>query len=69
MSREHIERLCVKIGDGPGIKEIRKHLSWYFKGLYMAAEMRNKVNRLETKEEVIKLLDTYEKLITERLDK
>jgi len=69
MSRKHINLLSNELGDKIAIREMRKHLSWYFKGLYMAAEMRNTVNRLDSKEEVLKLLDNYEQLLGERLDK
>ena len=41
---EHITLLCTIKGEYIGIREARKHASWYIKGLSGAAQLRNKIN-------------------------
>ncbi len=56
---EHIE-LAVKIkGEDIGIKEMRKHLSAYIKGLPRSSETRDKINRIDNKVELEKYLREY----------
>ncbi|SHF07428.1 tRNA dihydrouridine synthase DusB [Caloramator proteoclasticus] len=42
-----------------GVIEMRKHIAWYLKGLKNATVIRDMVNRIEAKEEIIKLLESY----------
>ena len=44
---------------------MRKHINHYLKGLYGASEVKNKINGLNSINEVLKVLSEYEK----RLDK
>lgn len=56
---EHI-KLAVEIkGEDIGIKEMRKHLSAYIKGLPKSAETREKINRIDNKEELEKCIREY----------
>lgn len=49
---EHI-KLAVEIkGENTGIKEMRKHLSAYIKGLPNSAEAREKINKIESRNEL-----------------
>ena len=41
------------------IKELRKHIAWYVKGLKNSSEFRNNINKIETKEELEKALEEY----------
>lgn len=43
-------------GDFCGIREMRKHVAWYTKGLHGAARLRDKVNEVESYEELEKIL-------------
>jgi tRNA-dihydrouridine synthase B len=45
---EHAEKLCARIGEHFGMKEMRKHIAWYIKGFPKASELRQKINTLET---------------------
>ncbi|MFZ7101362.1 MAG: tRNA dihydrouridine synthase DusB [Peptococcaceae bacterium] len=55
----HVE-LAVKYKDeAVAVKELRKHMAWYFKGLPHAARMRDHVNKLSTLEEVKEMLYGY----------
>ena len=56
---KHIDLEVKEKGENIGIKEMRKHICYYLKGLPMASEVRNKVNQLETKKEVKATLTEY----------
>ena len=43
-------------GDFSGIREMRKHVAWYTKGLHGATRLRDKVNEVESYEELEKIL-------------
>lgn len=60
---EHINLVIEEKGEDIGIKEMRKHLSWYIKNLKDASKVREKINTLKTKQEVIDCLEEYFKLI------
>lgn len=52
--------LAVQIkGEDIGIKEMRKHLSAYIKGLPKSAEAREKINRIDTKIELEKYIREF----------
>jgi len=56
---EHIDLEVKEKGEYTGIREMRKHISFYLKGLKDASEMRNRVNRIENKEELKQTLIEY----------
>ena len=60
---EHINLEVEEKGEDIGIKEMRKHLSWYIKNLKDASRIREKINTLKTKQEVIDCLKEYFKSI------
>lgn len=43
-------------GDYLGIREMRKHVAWYTKGLHGAARLRDEINRVESYEELENIL-------------
>lgn len=55
----HGRMLIAYKGDYIGVREMRKHLTWYTKGLPGAAELRAKINTLETYEEMESLFLQY----------
>ncbi len=57
MAREHIRLLCEDKGEGTGVKEARKHLAWYVKGIRGAAAFRNAVNVALSLDEINMLID------------
>lgn len=59
MARRHLKLMITFKGEKIGIKEMRKHLCWYFKGLPGASRMREKINRLATVKEVEAALEEY----------
>ena len=46
-------------GDYIGPREMRKHATWYTKGLPHGAELRNLFNQAETREDFIRIVDKF----------
>jgi tRNA-dihydrouridine synthase B len=57
--RDHLNYQVAYSGEARGVKEMRKHLAWYFKELPGAARMRNLVNNLTTYQAVQTALQDY----------
>ena len=49
-------------GEFAGMREMRKHVAWYTKGLTGAADLRRRVNETETLDELMMLWKNYENL-------
>ena len=60
---EHIDMQVEYLGENTGIKEMRKYMSYYLKNLPNATQMRQKINQIETKQELQKYIITYFKNI------
>lgn len=60
MALRHTKMLIACKGEYIGIREMRKHISWYLKGIKGAAELRVQVNTAKTQEELEKILLTLE---------
>ena len=55
----HMQMLIALKGEHIGICEMRKHIAWYIKGMRNATFVREKVFRLDDKEEIIELLKEF----------
>ena len=55
----HAEMLIDYKGEYIGVREMRKHMAWYMKGLPGAAELRGKLNYAENRAELEALLRGY----------
>ncbi len=55
--KEHIALLIEDKGEYVGVREARKHVAWYIKGIPGSASMRNRVNLAESTEEMMSLID------------
>ncbi len=51
----HIEYASEHMGEERGMREMRKHLAWYTKGMPNAAETRNRIFKAATAEETINI--------------
>ena len=60
MAIEHGTLLIAEKGERIGVREMRKHISWYLKGFYGAAHFREEVMRLTAWDEVVALLGRVE---------
>lgn len=56
---EHFALLMQEKSEYTAVREIRKHVAWYVKGLPEATIVREKVNRCETKEAFEKVILEY----------
>ena len=53
-------KLSIKYdGEYKAVREMRKHASWYIKGLPRCTDIKNVMNSLNNSNEVIKLLENY----------
>jgi len=52
VSMRHLELLVAAIGERFAVREMRKHLCWYARGISGAAHFRGAVNRLESLAEI-----------------
>lgn len=62
---EHIELQVKYLGENTGIKEMRKYMSYYLKNLPNATQIRQQINKIETKQELQNCIITYFKCISE----
>ena len=53
---KHIELEVQQKGEKRAVKEMRKHIAWYTKGMKDSSILRQHVNQIEEKEELIKYL-------------
>lgn len=64
---EHYRKSVQYKGEEKSIREMRKHIGWYLKGLKGSARMRNEINTLTDLSEVIQRVERYkEELLSER---
>ena len=56
---KHIELEVAEKGELTGVREMRKHICYYLKGMQNASEIRDNINHMECKEEVKKVLKEY----------
>lgn len=53
---DHMKLAIEEHGEYVAVREMRKHIGWYLKGMKNSARIRDKINKLEDPEEVIKTL-------------
>lgn len=56
---EHIDMEVKEKGEVSGIREMRKHICYYLKGLPNASEIKEKINKLENQTDVEQTLKEY----------
>lgn len=56
---QHMELILETKGAYIGIREMRKHIPWYLKGLKYTAQLRNRINQVETQEAMIEILESF----------
>lgn len=55
----HMDRLINLKGEGQAVREMRKHLAWYLKGLPDAAQVKNEIMEMTRRADVARRLDEY----------
>lgn len=58
----HLKGAVQETGEFLAIREMRKHMGWYLKGMNQASRFRDQINRGETQSEVIALLEELREL-------
>lgn len=56
--KEHYKLLIELKGEYVAVREMRKHVSYYIKGLPMATEIRRRINEIDNKDEAIEMIET-----------
>ena len=59
MCIRHLKLSVHYHGESKAVREMRKHISWYIKGLKNCTDMKNCVNRETESEKVIELINRY----------
>lgn len=59
LALEHLKMLVENKGEYIAIREMRKHLGWYIKGMHNSTEMRVSINQIENYEEMKQLLEKF----------
>lgn len=60
----HLRRLVELKGEKVGVMEMRKHASWYLKGVKGNGKARKALNQANTEQEMIDILQNFQKEIT-----
>ncbi len=60
---EHAELLCEWMDENRGIRDFRKHTGWYLKGFPTGSEVRRRLNRVDSLEEMRKLIDSLDRCV------
>ncbi len=60
---EHINLEIQEKGESTAIKEMRKHLAYYIRNTKDASKLREKINKIDNKEELVDCLNEYFKNI------
>jgi len=55
--KRHMQMLVELKGEQCGVREMRKHIAWYIKGMRNASRIKEKVFKATTQQEVFSLLD------------
>lgn len=56
---KHLKLAIDEHGEYVAVREMRKHIAWYLKGLRGSARLRDEINKIESYEEVVNKLCDY----------
>ncbi|MTI46514.1 MAG: tRNA dihydrouridine synthase DusB [Firmicutes bacterium] len=59
MALKHLDMITSIKKEFVAVKEMRKHIAWYIKGMKYSAEMRNNINSISEKSELVDVLNQY----------
>lgn len=59
VAMRHLQLFIADVGERVAVREIRKHLCWYARGISGAAHFRGAVNRLDSREEIEKAMREF----------
>ncbi|HBG4727297.1 TPA: tRNA dihydrouridine synthase DusB [Clostridioides difficile] len=56
---KHLKLAVEEHGEYVAVREMRKHIAWYLKGLRNSAKLRDEINKIEDYQEVVSKLEYY----------
>ena len=56
---KHLNLAVEEHGEYVAVREMRKHIAWYLKGLRNSARIRDEINKIESHKEVVDKLNAY----------
>ena len=56
---KHINLEVEEKGEYTAVREMRKHIAWYTKGMQNSSNIRNEINTKTSKDELVKALTEY----------
>ncbi|EQF22615.1 TIM-barrel, nifR3 family protein [Clostridioides difficile CD160] len=56
---KHLKLAVEEHGEYVAVREMRKHIAWYLKGLRNSARLRDEINKIEDYQEVVSKLEYY----------
>ena len=56
---KHAQRLIPVEGEKNAIRQMRGHAPWYIKGLKSASQVKNRLSKMETFQELVDILEAY----------
>ncbi|HOJ10557.1 MAG TPA: tRNA dihydrouridine synthase DusB [Clostridiales bacterium] len=59
MIKRHLDMIVEEKGEYTGVKEMRKHIAWYIKGMYNSSCVKDQIFKLNSRSEIIKILEGY----------
>ncbi|EHL79666.1 nifR3 family putative TIM-barrel protein [Bacillus smithii 7_3_47FAA] len=62
----HLDRLIALKNEEIAVREMRKHASWYLKGIRGNAKVRNAINACTTRDELVNLLTSFVEELEEK---
>jgi len=64
--KEHLDLLIKLKGEYVGIREARKHVAWYTKGMHGGTKVRSEIFKTQSYDSLINILEKYMEFICER---
>jgi tRNA-dihydrouridine synthase len=61
-----LDRLIALKNEEIAVREMRKHASWYLKGIRGNAKVRNAINACTTRDELVNLLTSFVEELEEK---
>ncbi len=62
----HLDRLTALKGESVAVKEMRKHLAWYLKGLHGGARIKDAIMEQTKRDAMVELLNDFVQSLEDR---
>lgn len=63
MAVRHLNMVLNFKGENRAVREMRKHIAWYLKGLRDSAKVRETVNKVNSAQELVRILEDYNRFM------